>query len=152
MYIIIAGGGFYVYVQIGFNKFIPGPYIASYHKYIGTFIMIICYISFLLASWSKPGVIKKTNLQKALQRFKYDGVLFKKGEECKTCKMQKPARSKHCRLCGVCVEKFDHHCIWVNNCVGYYNYRWFLLFLLTHAIICIYGTFAGILIFAGIIK
>ncbi len=63
LYLILAVGGFYIYVQVGFNRFIPGPYISSIHKPIGTAIMLVCYLSFLLASWTNPGVIKKHNLK-----------------------------------------------------------------------------------------
>jgi hypothetical protein len=152
VYLFLAVGGFYVYIEIGFKKYMPGPYIDSYHMDIGTGIMILCYISFALCSWTNPGTIKRSNVRNAVKRFPYDGVLFKKGEECRTCKIAKPARSKHCSLCETCVEKFDHHCIWVNRCVGYYNYRWFLAFLLTHAIICTYGFIVGVQIFRGIIE
>jgi palmitoyltransferase len=86
---------------------------------------------------------------KAKKKFKYDEVMFKKEAKCETCNFEKPARSKHCRVCNRCVEKFDHHCIWINNCVGINNYRWFLLFLFMHVIITLYGGLAGIAIFYG---
>lgn len=38
-----------------------------------------------------------------------------------------------------CIARLDHHCIWLNSCVGLGNTRWFLAFLLATAALCSYG-------------
>jgi len=48
---------------------------------------------------------------------------------CVTCKGYKAPRAHHCRKCGRCVLKMDHHCPWINNCVGHYNHGHFAAFL-----------------------
>ncbi|KAL2667606.1 hypothetical protein AAZV13_01G077900 [Glycine max] len=58
---------------------------------------------------------------------------------CQKCSHYKPPRAHHCRVCKRCVLRMDHHCIWINNCVGHANYKVFFIFVLYAVIACIYS-------------
>ena len=53
----------------------------------------------------------------------------KKIKFCIFCRFFKPRRTVHCRKCGICVSNFDHHCIWLNNCIGKNNYILFIVYI-----------------------
>ena len=49
---------------------------------------------------------------------------------CPDCFTIKTPRSQHCSICNQCVERFDHHCPWINNCVGIGNHCSFIMYLI----------------------
>ncbi|XP_062946755.1 palmitoyltransferase ZDHHC4 [Cynocephalus volans] len=94
-------------------------------------LLIVNLVFFTLTCATNPGIITKANELFFLQVYEYDEVMFPKNVRCSSCDLRKPARSKHCSVCNWCVHRFDHHCVWVNNCIGAWNTRYFLIYLLT---------------------
>ena len=84
-------------------------------------------VSFTLASWRDPGYLhKKHDFLELLTK-------VHPCEMCPDCQVLRTPRSRHCAICNRCVERFDHHCPWLNNCVGVNNNNSFLVFLISLA-------------------
>lgn len=58
---------------------------------------------------------------------------------CTRCEMYRPPRAHHCRICRRCIRRMDHHCPWINNCVGEWNQKYFLQFLFYVALLSAYS-------------
>jgi palmitoyltransferase ZDHHC9/14/18 len=43
---------------------------------------------------------------------------------CRTCMIIRPIGTSHCKKCNICIERYDHHCPWLGNCLGRNNYKY----------------------------
>ena len=78
-------------------------------------IAFLTVASQVRAMLADPGIMRGVTSEKAKRK-------------CEKCTAWKPARAHHCSICGDCIFRMDHHCPWVNNCVGYGNLKFFILY------------------------
>ncbi|XP_027914237.1 protein S-acyltransferase 10 isoform X1 [Vigna unguiculata] len=57
---------------------------------------------------------------------------------CTYCNAEQPPRAKHCHDCDKCVLQFDHHCVWLGNCIGQGNHCKFWWYLFEETALCLW--------------
>ncbi|XP_049774776.1 uncharacterized protein LOC126162365 [Schistocerca cancellata] len=124
-------------VPITWNKLRGSHYLFIYWN-------IVMWMSWVIANRRDPGYVPCNTdaYHRAIQQIAYLDKWRKRAVAsvlqrlCHTCRCLRPLRAKHCRVCGRCVEYFDHHCPFIYNCVGLRNRMWFFLFVMSIAINC----------------
>lgn len=122
-----------------FKEKMPGGVVWSF---VPLLLWVVLMYSLAWAATMDPGVIPRDCSKEAKTKTQnnfiktIDDVQYK---WCRTCRIYRPPRSKHCPVCDNCVDKFDHHCPWVGNCIGRRNYAHFQTFIHTSFLIVIAG-------------
>ncbi|KAJ4851230.1 hypothetical protein Tsubulata_022284 [Turnera subulata] len=110
-------------------------------------LTIIVLVSLIIASTTDPGIIPRNDSASVDEIGPSNGTRRKRvivnGVElklkyCRVCKITRPPRSCHCAICDNCVEKFDHHCPWIGQCIALRNYRFYLMFVVSALMYFIY--------------
>lgn len=115
MFIIIIG----IYISLIWNpkKIKPGNYDNILKHYITD-----------INDQSTHSLSSSANISGSL--FSANSNLPRIANLCFKCVQYKPNRSYHCDTCKICIEQYDHHCPWINNCVGKKNIIRFITFLI----------------------
>ncbi|KAK4940425.1 palmitoyltransferase akr1 [Elasticomyces elasticus] len=91
----------------------------------------LCAYFYFLTMLEDPGYVPKggsRNQQRTVIEDLLSSGHFNEQYFCTICMIRKPLRSKHCGRCKRCIAREDHHCPWVDNCIGVNNHRHFVLY------------------------
>ena len=102
-----------------------------YIRYIGNVLYFLQISTYTLVTLKNPGI--PSNKNKLLAKNEKEGI-FKSFSHCSMCNSYVAIDSDeitfHCPDCDVCIEGYDHHCVWTSKCVGRGNMKLFYSFVI----------------------
>ena len=115
------------------NKFEGFDYEYIFFGY-GWFTLTIFLIIF--NAFSHPTYESQTYTKLSVRLIQEIYSLYVPSFLCPYCICKKSKNSFHCMICKKCVKDYDHHCIWINNCIGKNNHFSFII-----ALVCFWVDF-----------
>ncbi|XP_073388831.1 probable protein S-acyltransferase 16 isoform X4 [Physcomitrium patens] len=112
------------------------------HLLVAGWLAFNVFFNYFCCICTDPGsspIISDTVMPLARYEMDLEGADYAPSRWCKRCRKPKPPMTHHCHICKRCILKMDHHCPWMHNCIGYYNYRFFFVFLLYMWAGCLYA-------------
>ena len=92
-----------------------------------TFLYISCKKKDYYFNAHSPKPSKDKCFENLFAECNYDKNKIKR--ICPKCRIIKPIAMKHCMVCDICVDEFDHHCFWIDKCINNNIYKEFIFFL-----------------------
>ncbi|XP_025904938.1 probable palmitoyltransferase ZDHHC12 [Nothoprocta perdicaria] len=108
-------------------------------------LLVLCSVLlYLKVSLMDPGFVKadeegqagKTEEQSMMSAPVPGNIKMRR---CGYCMVKQPMRAKHCQLCQHCVRRYDHHCPWIENCVGEKNHPLFIVYLSVQLVVLLWA-------------
>jgi hypothetical protein len=97
-------------------------------KYVGgnvVMVVVNVLVSILVVIWAVKLTKSDPSFKKELDQTDSLPTKITRSFICSTCDLRVPDECQHCYHCERCVKEFDHHCDYINNCIGAQNYSVF---------------------------
>lgn len=115
----------------------------AFHVAIFNTVLFMLLMSHARAVFSDPGIVSlpQSSIDFSDMYAHSNKTTLEKEDwtVCSRCETYRPPRAHHCRICQRCIRRMDHHCPWINNCVGELNQKYFIQFLFYVGVASIYS-------------
>jgi len=111
------GGLYYVYVE----QVLPTQHVST--VLLGHVLLVMVIAAYISAILHRPLSLRPIDVTA-------DGTIV-------DIAIAGTDRCYPCKVCGYYITRRDHHCVWINQCIGVHNHRSFLAFVLGLPFLCV---------------